>query len=183
MKFTSTEIEGLMILEPTVFTDNRGTFIESFHAKSFKQNGIDAEFVQDNQSVSRLGVIRGLHFQESPHGQGKLVRVAFGRALDVVVDIRKGSATYGKSFSIELSSENNKLLWIPEGFAHGFEALSDQVIFSYKVTQYYNQSAERGILFNDPELGIKWHCKTPIVSEKDLGLPKFRQYAELSNKI
>jgi len=145
-------------------------FLETFNNKLFRANGLDVEFVQDNQSHSQKGVIRGLHYQREPHAQGKLVRVIAGAALDVVVDIRPKSATFGKTFSIELNADNKKMLWIPPGFAHGFESLEDDTIFAYKVTQYYNKDSEAGILFNSPELGIQWRTKNPIVSEKDLEL-------------
>jgi len=170
MKFIKTEIEGLIILEPTIFRDDRGMFMETFNTRSFQVNGIEVNFVQDNQSHSQKGVIRGLHFQKEPHAQGKLVRVIAGAALDVVVDIRSRSSTFGKSFSIELNAENKKMLWIPPGFAHGFESLEDNTIFTYKVSQYYNKESEAGILYNDPELGIKWRTKNPIVSDKDMEL-------------
>ena len=175
MKFIKTDIEGLLILEPVIFKDNRGIFLECFNNREFRDNGIEADFVQDNLSVSHKGVIRGLHFQEQPHEQGKLVRVAHGKALDVVVDIRTRSSSYGKTFSIELSSDNNKMLWIPAGFAHGFEALSEEVVFSYKVTAYYNQASEKGILYNDPQLNIRWYTDSPFVSSKDLTLPLFSE--------
>ncbi len=177
MKFITTAIEGLIILEPVLFLDERGTFTEFYHKQKFSDHGIAADFVQDNESVSRKGVIRGLHFQEDPFAQGKLVKVSSGRALDVAVDLRKDSVTFGQSFSIELSSENNKMLWIPPGFAHGFEALSEQVVFNYKVTNYYHQSSERGILYNDPDLGIPWVTKNPVISRKDLELPRLSQYS------
>lgn len=180
MKFTSTEIEGLMILEPSVFRDERGIFLEYFNQREFKANIGDIKFVQDNQSVSKKGVIRGLHFQLDPHAQGKLVRVMSGRALDVVIDIRTNSDTYGRTYSIELSSDNQKMLWIPPGFAHGFEALTDEMIFTYKVSEYYNKESERGILYNDPVLNIKWNSESPIVSTKDLELPKFREFSKIN---
>jgi dTDP-4-dehydrorhamnose 3,5-epimerase len=178
MKFTGTDIEGLLILEPSVFRDERGIFLEYYNEREFRANGINIDFVQDNQSISKKGVIRGLHFQEHPHAQGKLVRVAAGIALDVAVDIRPGSSSYGKTFSIELSSENNKMLWIPGGFAHGFEALTDDMIFTYKVSQYYHKESECGILFNDPDLDIAWKSSSPIVSEKDLQLLTFKEYSK-----
>ncbi len=182
MKFTATEIEGLVILEPSIFRDERGIFLEYFNLKEFNANGIHANFVQDNQSVSKKGVIRGLHFQEHPYAQGKLVRVASGRALDVVVDIRPDSPTYGHIYSVELSSENNKMLWIPPGFAHGFEALTNDMVFTYKVSNYYHKDSEKGILYNDPTLGIKWESHSPIVSHKDLELPTFKEYSKVNLK-
>ncbi len=176
MKFIPTEIKGLIILEPSVFKDERGHFLEFYNSNEFHDNGIDVEFVQDNLSLSKKGVVRGLHFQEHPYEQGKLVRVAFGSALDVVLDLRKDSPTFGKTYSLILSSENNSMLWIPAGFAHGFEALSENVVFVYKVTKYYNQASEKGIRYNDPDLNIKWMTNEPIVSEKDLILPSLKEY-------
>lgn len=175
MKFNKTEIEGLIILEPTIFRDDRGMFMETFNTKALQANGIDVDFVQDNQSLSQKGVIRGLHFQKEPYAQGKLVRVIAGAALDVVVDIRPKSATFGRALSIELNAENKKILWIPPGFAHGFESLEDDTIFLYKVSRYYHKESESGILYNDTELGIKWRTKNPIVSDKDLELSRFKK--------
>ncbi|TAH39198.1 MAG: dTDP-4-dehydrorhamnose 3,5-epimerase [Bacteroidetes bacterium] len=176
MKFKTTEIKGLILVEPSVFEDERGHFMEFYNSRTFQANGIDVEFVQDNLSHSKKGVIRGLHFQEQPFEQGKLVRVAHGSALDVVLDLRKDSPTFGQTYSLILSAENNFMLWIPAGFAHGFEALSDDVVFIYKVTKYYNQSSEKGIRYNDPELNIKWQTKEPIVSKKDSVLPTLKEY-------
>ena len=176
MIFTKTEIEGLLIIEPSVFRDARGHFLEFYNANEFISNGIPSTFVQDNLSVSKKGVIRGLHFQEEPYAQGKLVRVTSGAALDVAVDLRKDSSSFGQSFCLELNAENNKMLWIPAGFAHGFEALSDDVTFVYKVTQYYNKHSEKGLVFNDSDLNIKWRTNEPIVSEKDLLLPMLKDY-------
>ena len=179
MKFNKTNIEGLLVLEPTVHKDNRGHFLEFFNTKQFNDHGINVEFVQDNLSLSKKGVIRGLHFQEAPYEQGKLVSVASGKVLDVVVDMRKDSITFGKTYSIELSAEKNNMLWIPVGFAHGFEALTEDVVFIYKVTEYYKQSSEKGIRFNDPGLNIKWVTNDPIVSEKDLKLPSLKEYLSI----
>ena len=142
MTVERTLIEGLLIIKPRVFEDPRGYFFESYHQKALQEAGLNENFVQDNQSLSQTGVLRGLHFQAPPHAQGKLVRVVTGAVLDVVVDIRKNSPTYGKHFAIELSEENKTSFWIPEGFAHGFATLRDNTIFQYKCTNYYNKPAE-----------------------------------------
>lgn len=167
MKFITTNIEGLLIIEPKVFKDNRGCFFESFQEKLFSQFGINAKFVQDNQSVSSKNVIRGLHLQAPPFAQGKLVRVVHGAALDIAVDIRKQSPTYGKHISVRLDTVKNTLFWIPEGFAHGFVALEDDTVFVYKTTNYYNKDAEMAIQWNDKTLNINWQTNSPIISEKD----------------
>src|SRR5207253_3049470 len=138
--------------------------------------GINGPFIQDNQSMSHKGVLRGLHFQNPPHEQGKLIRVVRGAVLDVVVDIRKNSKTFGKHFSIELSDTNHKMLWIPTGFAHGFLTLQEQTVFLYKVTDYYSPHSESGILFNDADLNIDWKIQSPLVSQKDRVLPSFKEY-------
>jgi len=171
LKTTTTPIEGLLIIEPQIFKDSRGYFFESFSAEKMKSMGINAPFVQDNQSLSQKGAVRGMHFQVPPFEQGKLVRVVQGAVMDVVVDIRKASPTYGQSFSIELSAENQLMFWIPPGFAHGFETLEDQTLFLYKCTNGYSKVSEGGLLWNDPALGIKWQTKEPIVSDKDQILP------------
>ena len=167
MKIHSTPISGLLIIQPTVFEDTRGYFFESFNKKQFVEAGINLDFVQDNQSLSQAGVLRGLHFQHPPHEQGKLVRVIKGAVLDVAVDIRKGSDTYGKSFSIELNENNKTLFWIPPGFAHGFLTTENNTIFSYKCTGFYNKQAEDCILWNDSELAIQWGINNPTLSDKD----------------
>jgi dTDP-4-dehydrorhamnose 3,5-epimerase len=167
MNFISTPINDLFIIQPKVFEDGRGYFFESFTERSFQENGIQVSFVQDNQSLSQKNVVRGLHFQAPPFAQGKLVRVIQGAVLDVVVDIRKNSATYGEHFSIELTEANKTMLWIPEGFAHGFSTLEDNTIFSYKCTNYYNKAAEGCVLWNDIELSIDWKVEQPLLSEKD----------------
>ncbi len=173
MPFYGTDFNGLFVFEPKIFEDSRGYFFESYNENLFKQHGIDHRWVQDNQSSSTYGVIRGLHFQRNPHAQAKLVRVLEGVILDVVVDIRKGSSTYGKYFSIELSPVNNKQMFIPKGFAHGFSVLSERAVVLYKCDNFYNKESEAGILYNDPSLHIDW--KIPpgreIVSEKDKLLP------------
>jgi dTDP-4-dehydrorhamnose 3,5-epimerase len=167
LKFTSIDIEGPLVIQPRVFEDERGYFYESFNGRLFKQAGIKDEFVQDNQSLSQAGTLRGLHFQAPPHAQGKLVRVISGAVLDVIVDIRKNSATYGSTFGIELSAKNFTLLWVPPGFAHGFLTLADETIFSYKCTGYYDKASEGGIIWNDETLAISWGISDPVLSEKD----------------
>ena len=175
MPFFETGFAGLVIFEPAVFEDSRGYFFESYNQDVFSQFGIKSEFVQDNQSSSEYGVIRGLHFQGPPHAQSKLIRVLSGRILDVGVDMRRGSATYGKVFSIELSGENKKQLYLPKGFAHGFSVLSDKAEVLYKCDAFYNKQSEQGILFNDPDLAIDWQIATDKrkVSEKDLTNKRF----------
>ncbi len=169
MKITATAIEGVIILEPEVFGDERGYFFESFSQQEFEEKVCKTAFVQDNESSSRYGVLRGLHFQKPPHAQAKLVRVVKGRVLDIAVDIRKGSPTFAHHVSIELSAENKRQLFIPRGFAHGFAVLSDEAVFQYKCDNYYAPGSEGGILWNDPALGIDWKlpAKDVILSEKD----------------
>ena len=173
MAFIKTEFPGLMIIEPTVFKDSRGYFFESYNENNFKEEGIDIKFVQDNQSKSSYGVIRGLHYQLAPHAQTKLIRVLSGSILDIVVDIRKGSPTYANAFSIELSAENNKQLFIPKGFAHGFSVLSDTAEVIYKCDEFYHKESEAGIVFNDAALNIDWKIPvaSAIISDKDLVHP------------
>jgi dTDP-4-dehydrorhamnose 3,5-epimerase len=170
MPFVETGIPGLIIFEPRVFADSRGYFYESYNADTFSKENIRLNFVQDNQSRSTYGVIRGLHFQNPPHAQAKLVRAIAGSILDVAVDIRAGSPTYGKVFTIELSAENKKQLLIPPGFAHGFSVLSEIAEVMYKCDKYYNKESEGGISYNDPALNIDWMIPADkaIVSEKDL---------------
>ena len=169
MKITTTAIVGVVILEPEVFGDERGYFLESFSQREFEEKVCKTTFVQDNESSSRYGVLRGLHFQKQPHAQAKLVRVVKGKVLDIAVDIRKGSPTFGHHVSIELSGENKRQLFIPRGFAHGFAVLSDEVVFQYKCDRYYVPHSEGGILWNDPALGIDWKLpeEDVILSEKD----------------
>lgn len=168
MKFIETGLKGLYVVEPKVFGDNRGYFFESFHQQLFNEAvGRETIFVQDNESSSLKGVLRGLHFQYPPHAQGKLVRVCQGSVLDVAVDIRLTSPTYGQYFSVELSAENKLQLWIPEGFAHGFVALKDETVFQYKCTNYYAPEHEGCILWNDCNLNIDWNIEDPIISRKD----------------
>jgi dTDP-4-dehydrorhamnose 3,5-epimerase len=172
MKVSTTEFEGLLLIEPAVFKDQRGVFFESFNQLHLKKY-IPFNFLQDNVSVSAKNVVRGLHFQIPPYAQGKLVCVLNGAVVDIVVDIRKASSTYGQTYSLELSAENRRMLYVPPGFAHGFVSLEEGTIFSYKCTNVYNKDAEGGILFNDPFLKINWRTSNPIVSEKDLLLPCF----------
>lgn len=176
MKITTNQINGILIIEPQIFKDSRGYFFESYNEEKFSEAGIDAKFIQDNQSLSQKGAIRGMHFQAPPYAQGKLVRVAQGAVMDVVVDIRKNSPTYGKSFSIMLSAENQLMFWIPHGFAHGFETLLDNTLFLYKCTNGYNKASEGGLFWNDPTLEIKWQTTQPIVSDKDQILPKLKDF-------
>ena len=177
MPFKTCYIPGLVIVEPSVFEDNRGYFFESYNQSLFAQNGIACRFLQDNQSQSSYGVIRGLHFQMNPFAQSKLIRVLAGKILDVVVDIRKGSPTFGQSFNIELSEENKKQLFIPQGFAHGFSVLSETASVLYKCDQFYNKQSESGIRYNDPRLNIDWKIDSDkaSVSGKDLVLPAFEK--------
>ena len=169
MNFIETPIKDLLIIEPKVWKDDRGYFYESFNKKTFQDAGINLEFVQDNQSFSQKGTLRGLHAQAKPFAQGKLVRVIQGKVLDVAVDIRKGSPTFGKHVSVELSEDNKRQLFIPRGFAHGFVVLSESAIFQYKCDNYYAPQSEGGILWNDPMLGIDWQIpeKDIILSNKD----------------
>lgn len=179
MKFTPTPIEGLVVVEPVVFTDERGYFYESYNEALFEKAGIRANFVQDNQSLSQKGTLRGLHAQAPNYAQGKLVRVIQGEVLDVAVDIRKKSPTYGHHFSIKLSGDNKRLLWIPPGFLHGFVTLADDTIFSYKVSGgLYHKAAEIGVIWNDPMLKIDWALADAemILSEKDKTLPTFSEF-------
>lgn len=180
MNAKTTSIQGLLILEPKIWKDNRGYFFESFNDKIFKDREIDINFVQDNQSLSQKGTLRGLHAQAPPFAQGKLVRVIKGRVIDVAVDIRKNSPTYGQHFSIELSEDNQKQLWIPPGFLHGFLTLEDDTIFTYKVTNYYDKSSEISAIWDDSTIGIKWSdymdLNQIILSEKDLTLSSFENF-------
>jgi dTDP-4-dehydrorhamnose 3,5-epimerase len=177
MKAIPTDIKDVFIIEPRVFQDERGLFFESFQQETFNDLiGRKLTFVQENESISKKGVIRGLHFQNPPHAQGKLVRVIKGSVLDVAVDIRKDSITYGKSISVVLTSENRRQLWIPEGFAHGFVALEEDTIFQYKCTNYYNKASEDALLWNDSTLAIDWKIDHPILSPKDEIAPAFDQF-------
>jgi len=176
MNLTKTELEGDVILEPSVFEDSRGFFMESYNAEVMKSLGITDNFVQDNQSSSTYGVVRGLHFQIPPVAQSKLVRVLKGKILDIAVDIRKNSPTYGKHVAIELSEENKKQLYLPRGFAHGFSVLSEFAEVLYKCDNFYSKEHERGFVFNDPDLNIDWKVNEEnwVISEKDKNNPAFK---------
>jgi dTDP-4-dehydrorhamnose 3,5-epimerase len=173
MQVRNTSIEGLVEIFPRVFEDERGFFFESYNEEVFKNAGLPTNFVQDNQSFSVKGVLRGLHFQKAPYAQGKLVRVISGRVLDVAVDLRPDSPTFGKYEVFDLQASLNNMAYVPEGFAHGFVALEDSV-FSYKCTNLYHKASESGIIWNDPDLNIDWGVAAPIVSEKDIVLPTFK---------
>jgi dTDP-4-dehydrorhamnose 3,5-epimerase len=177
MKVTETFLEGCFIIEPQIFSDERGYFYESFNAEKFNSAlGTEIHFVQDNQSFSTKGVIRAIHYQTGEHAQAKLVRVLSGIVLDVAIDLRKGSPTFGKHFSIELSAENKKQLFIPRGFGHGFSVLSETAEFFYKCDNYYNKQSEGGIIYNDATLNINWKLREEEiqVSEKDVELPTLK---------
>jgi dTDP-4-dehydrorhamnose 3,5-epimerase len=176
MEVIETKIKDLLIIKPKVFADSRGYFFESYNADVFKQNNITLNFVQDNQSLSSTGVLRGLHFQAPPFDQGKLVRVITGAVLDIAVDIRKDSPTYGEHIAIELTEENKTMFYIPPGFAHGFLTLRDNTIFSYKCTNVYNKLSEGCVLWNDTDLNINWNVANPILSEKDLVGTPFKEF-------
>lgn len=178
MEIVTTEINGLLIIKPDVFTDERGYFFESYNKSKFLEAGINVDFVQDNESRSMKGVLRGLHFQKDPFAQGKLVRVIRGEVLDVAVDIRKGSPSFGKWASIRLSGENKLMYWIPEGFAHGFLTLEDNTIFTYKCTGVYHKPAEASIRWDDPDLAIDWQYNVPTLSQKDKEAPFFKEYLQ-----
>jgi len=167
MRIVEEPLSGLLLIEPRVFHDPRGHFFESFNRAAMREIGILEDFVQDNQSLSARGILRGLHFQRPPLAQGKLVRVAQGSVLDVVVDLRRSSSTYGQYFSVTLSDKNQLMLWIPPGFAHGFLTLSDNTLFLYKCTAPYHQVSEGGLAWDDPDLGIHWGIEEPLLSEKD----------------
>ncbi|MCX7861800.1 MAG: dTDP-4-dehydrorhamnose 3,5-epimerase [Bacteroidales bacterium] len=175
MRVVKTPIEGLLVVEPSIYYDNRGYFFESYNEKVFRDIGIYEKFVQDNESYSTYGVIRGLHYQIEPFAQAKLVRVSKGKVWDVAVDLRKNSPTFGKWFGIELNDENKRMLFIPRGMAHGFSVLSDTAIFIYKCDNFYHKDSERGICFNDEHLNIDWKLPSDkyIISDKDKQLPKF----------
>lgn len=173
MSFANTALPGVVIFEPRIFTDDRGYFYESYNADLFRQAGIEAFFVQDNESGSTCGVVRGLHYQRGPHAQGKLVRVVQGAAFDVVADVRRGSPTFGKWIALELSAENRRQVFVPRGYAHGFLALSNEVVLLYKCDNFYAPEAEAGIRFDDPLLNIAWPYSSSriTVSAKDGKLP------------
>ncbi len=179
MRITETGFDGLLVIHPDVYVDSRGYFFESYHSDKFKKAGIGYTFVQDNHSMSHKGVLRGLHFQNPPYAQGKLVKVLSGSVLDIVVDIRKNSTTFGKNYAITLNAKEHTILWIPPGFAHGFVALEDNTIFHYKCTNLYNKESEGGIIYNDPELALNWGIEAPIVSDKDKILPLIKNVSIL----
>ena len=176
MNVIKTPIEGLLIIEPRVFHDARGYFVETYNEQRYREAGVDATFVQDNQSCSTYGVVRGLHFQKPPYTQAKLVSCTKGRVLDVAVDLRKESPTYGKWFSVELSEENHRQFYIPRGFAHGFSVLSEQAVFTYKCDNLYHPEAEGGLLLSDPDVAIDWQVPEDkrVISEKDTKHPLFK---------
>ncbi len=179
MELIRTDIEGVFIIEPKVFGDNRGYFFESFNAKEFaEKTGITITFVQDNESKSLYGVLRGLHFQLPPYTQSKLVRVVKGKVLDVAVDIRKGSPTYGKYVTCEMTGENKRQFFVPKGFAHGFCVLSDEAVFQYKCDEFYHPEAEGAIAWNDPDIAIQWpvEAENMILSEKDKRHPNLKDF-------
>ncbi len=178
MNIIETAIKGLLIIEPKIFNDGRGYFYESYSKSKFAEAGITTEFVQDNQSFSHKGAVRGLHAQANPFAQSKLVRVIRGSVLDIAVDIRKGSPTYGKHVAVELNEHNKLQLWIPAGFVHGFATLEDDTIFTYKVDNYYDKASEIGVLWNDEDLGIDWRIAKDevLLSPKDEILPSFKSF-------
>jgi dTDP-4-dehydrorhamnose 3,5-epimerase len=173
-KVAETEIPDVKVIDPVYFPDERGYFMESFKKSDFSSMGIERDFRQDNHSFSVAGTLRGLHFQRPPYSQAKLVRAVVGRIIDVAVDVRVGSPTYGKYVSRELSAENHLMLWIPEGFAHGFLALTDAVVL-YKATSEYNKGSEGGLIWNDPDVGVKWPVDVPVLSQKDRQWPTLRE--------
>jgi len=182
MKIQLTELPGVIVIEPESFRDPRGYFLETYNAKTFAEAGINEQFVQDNQSQSKRGVLRGLHYQKEQE-QGKLVRVLLGEIFDVVVDLRPGSNTFGKWWGLSLSATEQKMIWIPRGFAHGFYTLSETADVAYKVTEFYAPKHERVILWNDPELAICWPLQgEPILSEKDKAGHSFREFRRLSRE-
>lgn len=175
MKIIPTEIPGVLEIKPAVYSDTRGYFLESYNEIRFLEHNLETHFVQDNISKSGKGTIRGLHYQSGEKAQGKLCQVITGKVLDIAVDIRFGSPTFGKHVALELSEENHTLLWIPPGFAHGFSVLSDYAIFIYKCTEFYSKEHERAIIYNDPQLNINWGINTPIISDKDLNGKPFKE--------
>jgi dTDP-4-dehydrorhamnose 3,5-epimerase len=179
MEIIETKLKGVVVIKPRVFEDARGYFFESYSEQVFAKAGMSLNFVQDNQSLSQKGVLRGLHFQNPPFAQGKLVRVITGAVYDVAVDIRKDSPTYGQWFGQELNAENKWMMYIPEGFAHGFVTLEDNTIFSYKCTNIYNKASEDCLLWNDEDLRIDWPFNNPLLSEKDLEGKKFKGFTSL----
>jgi dTDP-4-dehydrorhamnose 3,5-epimerase len=183
MEIKETGISGLLVLCPIVFKDERGYFFEAFNDAAYKKAGLNFDFIQDNISKSKKNTIRGLHYQRGEMAQGKLCQVIYGRVLDVAVDIRFDSPTFGKHFSVELSEENHYQIWMSPGFAHGFSVLSEEAIFSYKCTQLYSKQHEGAIRYNDPDIAIDWKVDEPVVSEKDLMAPLFKEYKEKWQKV
>lgn len=176
MEIVKTPIEGLLVIKPDVFADNRGYFFETYNEEKFRLLGLRTDFVQDNESCSSKGVVRGLHFQAPPFAQAKLIRVVRGSVLDFALDIRRGSPTYGRYFSVKLDDIEKNMFFIPEGFAHGFLTLEDNTVFSYKCTALYNKQSERGLLWNDKKLNIDWTIAEPILSDKDKLWGKFDEF-------
>lgn len=176
MIFEKTSLEGVWLIKPRVYEDSRGYFFESFRNDVFFNHGITEPFVQDNQSMSNKGTLRGLHFQKNPNAQGKLVRVIHGAVLDVAVDIRQNSSTFGMYFASELNEENKYMMYIPPGFAHGFETLADQTVFAYKCTHYYHPESEGGLLWNCPTVNIPWRLKEHLLSDKDEKYPELKDF-------
>ena len=181
MNVIRTDIEGLAVIEPRIFKDPRGYFFESFSERDFAEQVAPVKFVQDNESKSSYGVIRGLHFQKPPYAQAKLVRVVKGKVLDVAVDLRVGSPTYGKHYAVELSEDNHRQFFIPRGFAHGFGVLSEEVIFQYKCDNYYAPQSEGSVIWNDPDLGIDWGvpAEKAVLSEKDNRNPRLKDLEKI----
>ena len=176
MKLIKTDIDSLLIVQSNVFSDARGFFFEGYNKKTWAEAGLDLDIVQTNISESQAGVVRGLHFQNPPYAQGKLIRVLKGAVLDVAVDIRKNSKSYGQHFAIELNEKNKDALWIPPGFAHGFRTLEDNTLFYYDCTGAYNKESEGSLRWNDPDLSIDWGIENPILSEKDACAPLFKDF-------
>ena len=176
MKITQTELPGLLIIEPDVFRDERGYFCETYNQGKLSQLGFNQTFVQDNESMSSKGVLRGIHFQKPPFAQAKLVRVIKGSVIDFAVDLRKGSPTFGKYKAVKLDAEKKNMLYLPEGFGHGFLSLEDNTVSSYKCSNVYNKESESGILWSDEDLAIDWQIENPILSDKDKILPKFKDF-------
>lgn len=174
MKVVETSLPGVLVVEPDVFGDPRGFFMETYNEARYEKAGLSARFVQDNLSFSTRGVLRGLHYQ-NPDAQGKLLHVSLGEVFDVAVDIRAGSPTFGEWIGVTLSRENHRQLWVPEGFAHGFQVTSDSALLAYKCTAPYNREAEGAVLWNDPEIGIEWPLEGPILSEKDRNAPSLHE--------
>jgi dTDP-4-dehydrorhamnose 3,5-epimerase len=181
MKFYKSDLDGVWVIQPNIYTDNRGQFLETFRKEIFRQQGVLFDYVQDNISTSARGTIRGLHYQTVPHAQAKLVMAVHGTIRDVAVDLRKSSKTFGESFSTVLSSENRKMMLVPPGFAHGFSVLSEEATVYYKCNAYYDKDSERGVRWNDPALSINWDVDNPILSKKDKQLPLLKdlQQADL----